>query len=128
MALECTKGLMHRSKRACSFDHLISSREQGGWHGDTQSLSSLEVNHQIELDRLLDGEIGGLCALEDLVDDRRAAPLQFCEVGAVAHEPALLNESTVPVDSRQSVLQCGLGKRLAVQDRQAVYGHEEGAD
>ncbi len=35
------------------------------------------VDHQIELDRLLDGEIGRFLALEDFVDDRRAAPLQF---------------------------------------------------
>ena len=43
------------------------------------SRRSKVVDHQLELDWLLDGEIGRLCALEDLVDDHRAVPLQICE-------------------------------------------------
>jgi hypothetical protein len=36
--------------------------------GETERLGDLEVDHQLELGRLLDGQIGRLGAFEDLVD------------------------------------------------------------
>jgi hypothetical protein len=36
--------------------------------GETEPLGDLEVDHQLELGRLLDGQIGRLGAFEDLVD------------------------------------------------------------
>jgi hypothetical protein len=36
--------------------------------GEPQRLGGLEVDHEIELARLLHGQFGGLGALEDLID------------------------------------------------------------
>src|SRR6266699_588690 len=42
---------------------------------DPERLGGLEVDEQLELRRLLDGEIGGLGALEDLVHVGRSATI-----------------------------------------------------
>ena len=34
-------------------DHLVGKREQAIWHREPQSLGGLEVEHQVELGRLL---------------------------------------------------------------------------
>jgi hypothetical protein len=51
--------LTHRSKQraGCNelFDHLVGAGEQRRWHFDAERLGSDQVDHQIELGRLLDG-------------------------------------------------------------------------
>jgi hypothetical protein len=54
-------------QRISLFDHLIGSREQFVWDGESERLSGLEIDDQFKLWRLY-GEIGGLLALEDAVD------------------------------------------------------------
>src|SRR5262245_55729579 len=52
------------------FDHLIRPRQQRRWDGEAERLRGLEVDDKLELGRLLDGKIGGLSAVEDLVHIR----------------------------------------------------------
>jgi hypothetical protein len=49
-------------------DHLIRPPEERRRDRQAEGLRGLEVDHQLELGGLLDGEIAGLGALEDLVD------------------------------------------------------------
>jgi hypothetical protein len=56
------------SQRVGSLDHLIRSREHRRRDRETQRLGGLRVDDQFELGGLLDGEVGGLGPLEDLVD------------------------------------------------------------
>jgi hypothetical protein len=58
----------------------------------SKSLGRFEVNHQLELGRLFHGQVAGLCALEDLVDKRRRAPVDLSDVHAVGHEAPSLDE------------------------------------
>jgi hypothetical protein len=51
--------------------------------GEAERLGGLEVDDELELGRLLDGEIGGLCALEDLVDERCCATPELYRVSTV---------------------------------------------
>ena len=51
---------------------------------------SLEVNHQLELRGLLDREVGGFRALEDLVHESGSAASQVIQVAGVGHETAVL--------------------------------------
>ena len=39
--------------------------KQGVRHGDPEDLGGFEVDEQFEFGRLFDGEVGGLCTLED---------------------------------------------------------------
>src|SRR5262245_48858705 len=48
-------------------DHLICQEQQGWRHRDPQRPSGLEVDHQLELHRLLHGQSLWLGAFEDLV-------------------------------------------------------------
>src|SRR5437870_13270763 len=48
-------GISHRG----SADHLVRLEEYARRNREAESLGSLEVDHQLELRRLLDGEVGG---------------------------------------------------------------------
>src|SRR5262249_47082234 len=63
------------------FDHLIRSQQYRLWDVEADRLRSLEVNEQLEFGRLLDWEVGWLCALEKLVHIRCRAPKQVRQIG-----------------------------------------------
>jgi hypothetical protein len=44
-------------------DHFVGAGEQRWWHFEPKRLRSLEVDDQLELGRLFDGEVGGARAL-----------------------------------------------------------------
>ena len=50
-------------------DQLVCAYEQRGRHSETERLGNLDINDQLELSRLLDGEVGGLSSLQDLVHE-----------------------------------------------------------
>jgi hypothetical protein len=53
-----------------------------------ERLGGLEVDHEIELGRLLDGEICRVGPLQNLRDEARRAPLHLGEIRTVGHEPS----------------------------------------
>jgi hypothetical protein len=74
-----TNVVFHRLDRtslrlAHSFDHLVGAGEQPWRHGETKRLSSLEVDYQLELGRVLDRQVTGFFALEDAIDIGRSSP------------------------------------------------------
>jgi hypothetical protein len=54
--------------RLRSFDDLIRAQQHRLRDREAERLRGLEVDHQLELRRLLDRKVGGLRAFEDLVD------------------------------------------------------------
>ena len=63
-------------------DHLVRSQEQRLGNREAESLGSLEIDDQLELGGLLDGEVGGFGALEDLVDIEGGPPIMVRHVDA----------------------------------------------
>jgi hypothetical protein len=55
------------SRSFASFDDLIRHRQQRRWNGEAESLGGLEVDEEFVLGGLLDGQVGGLGAFENLV-------------------------------------------------------------
>jgi hypothetical protein len=58
-----------------SFNQLVGAGEQRVWHSDTNGLSGFEIDDQLELGRLLDGQIGGLNTLENFINVTRGTPV-----------------------------------------------------
>src|SRR5262249_8722790 len=96
--------------RKASLDHLIRPRQQRGWDREAERFGGLEVDDQLELRRLLDGQVGRFCTFEDLVDlDRRAAP-GLIDAVAVVHQPAGLGKPGLRRQYRQAVRKGQLGQ------------------
>jgi len=51
-----------------SLDHLVGAKQQRGRNRQAECLCGLEIDHQLECRGLLDWNVGGPGALEDLVD------------------------------------------------------------
>jgi hypothetical protein len=83
------------------FDHLIRPRQERGRNGETEGLGAFEVDDEFELAWLLDREIGGLGALEDLVDERCCATPEFYGVGTVRQEAARVDVRSCPIAAGQ---------------------------
>src|SRR5689334_7157290 len=87
-----------------SLDHLVRLQEQLLRNRQPDRLRSLQVDDELDLRGLLDGEVGGLRALEYLVDIR-GCPIVMCPVVlSVAHQSAGLDESTAPEHRGQALL------------------------
>ena len=70
-----------------SFDQAIRADEHRLRNGDSELSRGLQVDDELELRRLLDRQLSGLCALEDPVDvargsARELAPIVDCTDGA----------------------------------------------
>src|SRR5262252_6226971 len=59
-----------------SFDHLVGTRDERRRQLEPKRLGGLEVDSQLEFDRLLHREVGGLGALQNLMHVAGRAPEQ----------------------------------------------------
>src|SRR6266403_1448292 len=78
----------HNRKSPRSFDHFVSELLKLQRDIEAECLCRLEIDHQLELGRLLDWQIGGLGALENLVHVGCRAPIQIRKVRSVGHKAA----------------------------------------
>ena len=58
------------------FDHFIRSRQHIRRNRQADLLCRFEIDDELELRRLLDRQVGGLCAFQNLVDISGGAPVQ----------------------------------------------------
>jgi hypothetical protein len=74
--------------KASLFDHLVSKGKQLRRNIKPKRLCRLDVDHQLELRRLLDRQIGRLGAIEDFrgVDAELAISIEI--VGSIAYKSA----------------------------------------
>jgi len=74
---------------ACwSFDHLVGQIEHARRNGQAERLGGLEIDDQLECRRLLDRQIGGLGALEDLSDINADLAKGAGKTGSIADQAA----------------------------------------
>ena len=55
---------------------------------ETERLGGLEVDHQLELGRLLHRQVGWLCALRIVPDIDARLPIRFADARSIAHQTA----------------------------------------
>ena len=96
-------------------NYLVGLSEQSRRHGEPERLSTLEVDHKLELGRLLDGQIRGLGAFEDFVDVCRGAPEPISDTRTVGHEAAERHILPGIEDRRQPVLRDEAGDASAAR-------------
>src|SRR5262245_7940450 len=79
-------------KSKISSDDFIRSHQHIGRDRQTDLLGGLEIDNQLELRRLLDWQIGGLGAFQNLVDISRCTPKQLNKSRCVADQSAGLDK------------------------------------
>src|SRR5215470_381541 len=86
-----------------SFYYLIRPQQERWRDVESQSLRSLEIDHQLELRGLLDRQVGGFRSLQNLVHVGGEESIHVRDAGAVTHEAAGLDEFPPLEDTRQAV-------------------------
>src|SRR5262245_66342910 len=94
MGAFCTESVKPRSSLALwihpsfafSFNHLVGEREQPVRNLEAERLGGLEVDHQLELGRLLDRQIARLGALENPADVNAGLAIGVRKVRSIAHQ------------------------------------------
>src|SRR2546425_836945 len=109
---------------AASFDDLIRSQQQRPGDCEAKRLGRLEVDHQLELRWLLDGQVRRLCALEDVVDIDSEA--MSPEDPDPPHLPRLLclrgeKAESKPCDGDRHAYDLHLHLRLGQPERPRTY-------
>src|SRR5262245_16219304 len=90
---------------AMLLDNLVGSREHRRWDRQAEGLGGLEIDHQLERCRLLNREVGGLGAFEDLVDVISRAAKHVRKTGRVGYQAACVHEVSPSEGGWQSVFQ-----------------------
>src|SRR5215467_94074 len=115
------------SGHAHLFDHLVRTRLQCRRHAQAERLGGLEVDHQFELDRGLDGKSARLFALEDAVDIGCRAPIRIELVSSVGQQAAELSEGSARIDGREAGASCQRYDLGTMYVREGVRHHDQAA-
>jgi hypothetical protein len=70
-------------------DQLVGTNEERQWYFKPKYLRRPEVDEKLDLGRLLDGEIGGLRALEDPVNVKGSPAVHVEVIRAIPDQSAL---------------------------------------
>src|SRR5262245_29583114 len=103
-----------------SLEHLVGEDVELRRDGYPESIGGLTIDHQMEFGRLLDRQVAGLCALENLVDERRGATEEIEEVLAIAHQPTSLHVIALWEHGRQTVRTRDFSNTLALLQEDCV--------
>src|SRR5215467_2236882 len=87
-----------------SFDYLVGKQKERVRDREPNCFRGLEVDGQLEFDRLLHGQVGGLGALQDLVHVPSRAPEQVRLARAVGHQSPGAHVLAQLIHCRQPVL------------------------
>jgi hypothetical protein len=67
---------------------------------EPQGFGCLEVDHQLELRRLLYGQVSRFGSFQDLPYEHARAPVQISQIGSITYEATKLRKSFLIVDGR----------------------------
>ena len=88
-----------------SLNHLIRPRYQRGRDRQAERLGGLEVNHQLEPQRLLDRQIAWSRPFEDAIDVGGRPTHLVILVDAVSHQATALGKTPEVADRRELLFQ-----------------------
>jgi len=105
---------------------LVRSQQHRLRDGEAERLGGFEIDDQLELGGLFDGEIGRLRAPEDFVHLDRSAPEQIGEIRAIAHQATRLRMIPSREKRRESVPDGQLGDSFSRSHVGAKAEHDNG--
>src|SRR5712691_3892114 len=98
-------------------NYFIRAPKQRWRDRQPERLGSLEVDHQLELGGLFDGQVGELGTFQNLVDVHRSPAINRQIVYAIRHEATFLYIGLVWIDRGKPVLGREIDDVLSVQRR-----------
>src|SRR5262245_2313953 len=113
------------AKKKSLFDQLVGDGEHARRNGEAKRPGSLEVDHELELGRLQDRQVGGFFALENPARVDAALAIGFGKAGSVAHQTASCGELAPFIDRRHRVADSQHDKLLALAVEEWRGGDEE---
>src|SRR5262245_29496414 len=87
-----------------SLDHLIRPRQHIGRNRQADLICRFQIYHKVELGRLLDRQISGLCPLQNLLDKGGRSAGQLGSVCPIRHEPTSVRKRAVWIHRGQPAL------------------------
>src|SRR5207237_3807419 len=118
--------LARRRARGCaSLNHLVGTKQNFLWNAQTNRLGGIQVDEQLELDGLLDRQVSGLCAFEDLVNVGCRAPIEIGIARSISDETAGLDVLPGHINHRQPMLDGVVRDRLSVRLGQSIYSYRD---
>jgi hypothetical protein len=96
-------GKFHRDlpSHGSLLDHLVGAGEQRRRHREAERAGRLEIDHELELGRLMHRKACRLLALEDAVDVAGSAPVEISRVGPVGDQAAICDGDALGVHGGQ---------------------------
>jgi hypothetical protein len=107
-------------------NQVVGGREERFRHLDAERLGGREVDHQFELGRLHDRQVGGLGALEDVAGIDARLTKTVGDVGSVTYQPTCCDVITLRIGRRNPVVRRQGGQLHAAAGEESVASDEEG--
>src|SRR5262245_42995590 len=106
-------------------DYFIRPRQQRWRDREAEGLGGLEVDGQLELRRLLDGQERRTCSPENLVHEDRATGEEVWEIDTIRHEAAGLHKILRLVGGGDVVLRCEFRKKPHVLECEGAAADDD---
>src|ERR1044071_3349130 len=84
------------------FDYPIRPRQHVCRNREMDLLCRFQVNNQLELCWLFNGQVSGLCALQYFIDIDGRPTEQFVRLRSITHESTVVGKFMLPIHHRQA--------------------------
>src|SRR5262249_16468125 len=119
------------SRQLClahSLDHLVGDGQQLCWYLETERFGRPSIDHELEFDRLLDGQIGRFLALQNPTGIEPDPPIHFDRARTIAHESSGLSIQAGVRARRDSMTRGQDHEMNAAREEERITGDEDSID